>query len=72
VLRTIDPWFDELILDSLSLDYHETLMAGAGKTVHDQLFQSAQRYAASSSAWSKARFPPEAEGSTAWSATAPC
>jgi [NiFe] hydrogenase small subunit len=45
VLRTIDPWFDELILDSLSLDYHETLMAGAGKTVHDQLFQSAQRYA---------------------------
>jgi [NiFe] hydrogenase small subunit len=30
VLRTVDPYFDELILDVISLDYHETVMAAAG------------------------------------------
>ena len=28
-------------MKTVSLDYHETLMAGAGKTVHDALFQAA-------------------------------
>ncbi len=37
VLRTTDPWFDDLILNVLSLDYHETLMAGAGRRVHEIL-----------------------------------
>jgi [NiFe] hydrogenase small subunit len=34
--------FDDLILKTLSIDYHETLMAGAGSTVHDSLFASAE------------------------------
>lgn len=39
VLRAYAPFIDELILDTISLDYHETLMAAAGeaaeKTLHD-------------------------------------
>jgi [NiFe] hydrogenase small subunit len=34
--------FDDLIMNTVSLDYHETLMAGAGATVHDDLFQTAE------------------------------
>jgi [NiFe] hydrogenase small subunit len=30
LLRTTYPWIDELVLDILSLDYHEALMAAAG------------------------------------------
>jgi [NiFe] hydrogenase small subunit len=40
VLRTTGPWFDELIMNSVSLDYHETLMVSAGHTaeaVRDQI-----------------------------------
>jgi [NiFe] hydrogenase small subunit len=33
VLRTTSPWFDDLLFDSISLDYHETLMAAAGVQV---------------------------------------
>jgi [NiFe] hydrogenase small subunit len=33
--------FDDLILKTVSIDYHETLMAGAGATVHDGLFKAA-------------------------------
>ncbi|PKN61091.1 MAG: oxidoreductase [Deltaproteobacteria bacterium HGW-Deltaproteobacteria-15] len=40
-LRTTSPWFDELILDKVSLDYHQTLMAAAGETVESILFNSA-------------------------------
>jgi [NiFe] hydrogenase small subunit len=32
-LRTIDPYVDELLLDILSVDYRETIMAGAGDAV---------------------------------------
>ena len=39
VLRTTQPFIDELILDVISLDYHETIMAAAGemaeKALHD-------------------------------------
>ena len=39
VLRTTQPYIDELILDVISLDYHETIMAAAGemaeKALHD-------------------------------------
>ncbi len=45
VLRTTDPWFDDLILNVLSLDYHETLMAGAGRRVHKILTATAEQYA---------------------------
>ncbi len=37
VLRTVDPYIDALILDTISLDYHETLMAGAGHAVEEAL-----------------------------------
>lgn len=43
-LRTVSPFADELILDLLSLDYHETLMAGAGDTVHEILYTKANEY----------------------------
>ena len=31
LLRTGQPFIDELILDTISLDYHETIMAAAGE-----------------------------------------
>lgn len=37
VLRTVNPFIDELILDTISLDYHETLMAAAGEAVEQAL-----------------------------------
>jgi [NiFe] hydrogenase small subunit len=40
VLRTVQPYIDELILDTISLDYHETLMAGAGEAVEDALHKA--------------------------------
>lgn len=40
VLRTIDPYVDALILDTISLDYHETLMAGAGDAVEEALHEA--------------------------------
>ncbi|MCA1944617.1 MAG: hydrogenase small subunit [Desulfovibrio sp.] len=40
VLRTIDPYIDELILDVISMDYHETLMAGAGHAVEEALHEA--------------------------------
>jgi len=43
-LRTVSPYVDELILDVLSVDYHETIMAGAGDTVHEILYQKADLY----------------------------
>ncbi|MFW5735477.1 MAG: hydrogenase small subunit [Oceanidesulfovibrio sp.] len=40
VLRTTDPFIDELILDTISMDYHETLMAGAGHAVEEALHEA--------------------------------
>jgi [NiFe] hydrogenase small subunit len=40
-LRTIQPFFDQLILGSISLDYHETIMAGSGAVVHEHLLAEA-------------------------------
>jgi [NiFe] hydrogenase small subunit len=40
VLRTVDPYIDELILDTISLDYHETLMAAAGHAAEDALHKA--------------------------------
>ncbi len=45
VLRTTGPWFDELIMGTLSLDYHETLMAAAGDAVENILTEAAGQYA---------------------------
>ncbi len=35
-------FFDDIILKTISLDYHETLMAGAGSTVHEILTKTAE------------------------------
>lgn len=37
VLRTYKPFFDTLILDTISLDYHETIMAAAGEAAEAAL-----------------------------------
>lgn len=44
VLRSVNPYFDDIILGTISLDYHETLMAGAGAAVHSILTASAEKY----------------------------
>ena len=40
LLRTGAPYIDELILDTLSLDYHETIMAAAGEAAEEALKQA--------------------------------
>lgn len=40
VLRTVSPYIDELILDTISLDYHETIMAAAGEPAEEALHQA--------------------------------
>ncbi len=37
VLRAFQPFIDQLILDTISLDYHETLMAAAGDAAEEAL-----------------------------------
>jgi [NiFe] hydrogenase small subunit len=45
LLRTTYPWIDELLLDTISLDYHEALMAAAGQQVEDALQESVKKNA---------------------------
>ncbi len=40
VLRAVDPYIDELLLDVISMDYHETLMAGAGHQVEEAMHEA--------------------------------
>ncbi|MDR2572795.1 MAG: hydrogenase small subunit [Desulfovibrio sp.] len=40
LLRTYKPFIDALILDTISLDYHETIMAAAGDAAEDALNQA--------------------------------
>ena len=40
VLRTSSPSFEQIIFDTISLDYHETLMAAAGDRVETILIPS--------------------------------
>ena len=44
VLRATSPSFEQVIFDTISLDYHETLMAAAGSTVEDVLYTTADQY----------------------------
>jgi len=44
LLRSSAPWMDELLFDTISLDYHETLMAAAGHTVETLLTDAADAY----------------------------
>lgn len=43
-LRTTSPSFEQLIFDTISLDYHETLMAAAGQAVEKILADTANAY----------------------------
>lgn len=40
LIRTYQPFIDELILDVISLDYQETIMAAAGEAAEDALHQA--------------------------------
>lgn len=40
VLRAFNPYIDELLLDTISLDYHETIMAAAGHAAEEALHQA--------------------------------
>ncbi|MEF3698982.1 MULTISPECIES: hydrogenase small subunit [Desulfolutivibrio] len=40
ILRTVKPFIDELILDTISLDYHETIMAAAGEAAEEALHKA--------------------------------
>jgi [NiFe] hydrogenase small subunit len=47
-LRTMYPWIDTLLLDVISLDYHETIMAPSGeaaeKSLHDSVTKNAGKF----------------------------
>jgi [NiFe] hydrogenase small subunit len=44
VLRTQYPYMDELVLELISLEYHETIMAAAGKQAEEQLHGAVKKY----------------------------
>ena len=44
LLRTQYPYIDELLLEVLSLEYHETIMAAAGHQAEEQLHQAVEKY----------------------------
>ncbi len=43
LLRTSHPTLSKLILDLISLDYHETLLVGAGRQAHDALRETMEQ-----------------------------
>lgn len=45
LLRTVYPYIDELVLEILSVEYHETIMAAAGQQAEDQLHKALKQYA---------------------------
>ena len=44
VLRSQYPYVDELVLEVLSVEYHETIMAAAGQQAEDQLHMAMKKY----------------------------
>jgi [NiFe] hydrogenase small subunit len=44
MLRTIYHYVDELVLEILSVEYHETIMAAAGQQAEDQLHAALKKY----------------------------
>lgn len=44
MLRTMYPWVDELVLDILSIEYHETIMAAAGHQAEEALQMAVKKY----------------------------
>lgn len=45
LLRTTDPWIDELVLDKLSINYQETIMAPSGEAAEKSLHDTLEKYA---------------------------
>lgn len=71
LLRTGQPFIDELILDTISLDYHETIMAAAGEAAEAALEQAIPLPKASSASW-KGPSPRRMKANTATSPGIPC
>jgi [NiFe] hydrogenase small subunit len=44
LLRTQYPYIDELVLEVLSVEYHETIMAAAGHQAEEQLHNAVEKY----------------------------
>jgi [NiFe] hydrogenase small subunit len=44
VIKSTYPWIDELILDILSIEYHETIMAAAGHQAEENLHNAVKKY----------------------------
>jgi len=44
ILRTQYPYPDDLVLEILSIEYHETIMAAAGQQAEDQLHSAVKKY----------------------------
>ncbi len=57
VLRSQYPYVDDLVLEVLSVEYHETIMAAAGQQAEDQLHMAMKKY--------KGKFICVAEGAVA-------
>ncbi len=43
-MRTMYPWIDTLVLDIISMEYHETIMAAAGQQAEDTLHAAVKKY----------------------------
>ena len=43
-LRSMYPWIADLVLDILSIEYHETIMAAAGQQAEDALHAAVKKY----------------------------
>ena len=44
LLRTMNPWIDQLLLDVISAEYHETIMAAAGYQADEVLQHAVKKY----------------------------
>ena len=44
LLRSMYPWIDELVLEILSVEYHETIMAAAGHQAEENLHNAVKQY----------------------------
>jgi [NiFe] hydrogenase small subunit len=45
LLRSMYPWIDELVLEIVSIEYHETIMAAAGYQAEENLHNAVEKYA---------------------------
>ena len=45
LLRSMYPWIDELVLEILDVEYHETIMAAAGQQAEENLHNAVKQYA---------------------------